>query len=424
MVRMERTNRSVASMPPSDVEPANHSRAILGDQGNAITARLRRWFELPGERSGIPAMAGMRGLAVLLVFYVHAHDNLGFLLKQDSWLHRTSYFFGQIGHVGVDIFFLLSGYLIYSAAIKPSLALGRFWLRRVERIYPTFLAVFALYVLLSFLMPGKSKFPEGTYDLVVLLAGNLLLLAGLFPFEPVITVTWSLSFEIFYYLTIPLLILLTGMRAWPRQTRIAFFLALAAAFCLLFYGPLYRPGYWTPARLMMFVAGILLFEHLSGRVEREGRSGAAGDFAVAAIFLAAFPAFFWLYKLGTLSDTQTQMASILLAKVAVLAIATYLLCAHCFAKLGRLHLVFEWAPLRWLGNMSYSYYLIHALAVHATAQAIHALVPQQNQSPYLFPLATTAAFSLSLVLATILFLAVERPFSLDKKIKTNIRQVR
>ena len=384
-----------------------------------ISNTLHRWYELPDERSRIPGMAGMRGLAVLLVFYVHAHDNLGFLLKEGTRLQQASFFLGQIGHIGVDIFFLLSGYLIYSAAIKPSLRLGRFWLRRIERIYPAFFAVFLLYAILSLVLPGRSKFPEDSYQLAILLMGNLFLLAGLFPIEPVITVTWSLSFEIFYYLTIPLLIIATGMRSWPRSWRITFFLGLALLFSLLFYGPLYRPGYWTPARLMMFVAGIILFEHLSAASSRAPtKPGIWKDFAVAGIFLAALPIFFWLYDQGVRTESTTEMATILLTKVALLAASTYLLCAHCFTRAGSLHRVFEWAPIRWLGNMSYSYYLIHALAVHATAQAIKALVPEERQSPIVYLIATPVAFALSLILATMLFLLIERPLSLDQRIRT------
>ena len=382
-----------------------------------IGDRVRHWYELGDERSRIPAMAGMRGLAVLLVFYTHAHDNLGFLLQSGSSAQRVSHFIGQIGHTGVDIFFLLSGYLIYAAAIKPSLNLRVFWLRRAQRIYPAFLSVFLLYAFLSYLMPSISKFPRELTELTSLLAGNLLLLAGLYPIEPIVTVTWSLSFEAFYYLVIPLLIVLTGMRAWPRKLRILFFLILAVLFCSLFYGPLYRPGYWTTARLLMFVAGIMLFEHLSSKPSLPKEPKRKGmDIAVASVFIGAFPIYFWLQEQGMEVDSTVQKASIVLAKVAVLACSTYMLAAHCFTGAGNLRKFFEIAPLRWLGNMSYSYYLIHAVAVHATAQAIRASNLEGAHSLLMFVAAALTAFALSIVFATILFKTIERPYSLDFKV--------
>lgn len=77
---------------------------------------------------------------------------------------------------------------------------------------------------------------------------------GLVPIEPMITVAWSLSCEMFYYLAIPLLIALLGLRSLRARWRVALFLALAWASILAgaFLG--------GPVKLVMFVAGIVLYE--------------------------------------------------------------------------------------------------------------------------------------------------------------------
>src|SRR5260221_518497 len=128
----------------------------------SLAGRLKdvgaKWYELPETKSRISSMEGLRGLAVLLVFCVHYHDLLGTLyLPPGTWQFELSYFFNQIGHCGVDLFFVLSGYLIYAATIKPNLQIPRFWKRRIERIYPAYLAVFAIYLVLSWLFPERSK---------------------------------------------------------------------------------------------------------------------------------------------------------------------------------------------------------------------------------------------------------------------------
>jgi len=65
----------------------------------------------------------------------------------------------NIGHSGVDLFFVLSGYLIYGALIRKKVSYLSFFRRSVERIYPTFLCVFAIYLVLSILFPEENKIP-------------------------------------------------------------------------------------------------------------------------------------------------------------------------------------------------------------------------------------------------------------------------
>jgi len=371
-------------------------------------------------------MAGIRGLAVLLVFVVHVDNNLGFLLRDGSWAQRLTSAAGQIGHAGVDIFFLLSGYLIYASTLKPTFAIGRFWLRRAERIYPPFLATLLLYVALSVFLPQESKFPDHAWDKAGLIAVNLLLLAGLFPFVPIITVTWSLSFEAFFYLSIPFIVIGTGMRRWSSRQRVLFFVGLATVFCVLFVsGPLYRPGYWTPARLLMFIGGILLYERLG--ITSRGRALAAStgrDVLVASLFLGMLVAHWWIWVQTTHQQSTAVTALWLLAKVLTIAIGSAALCAHCFRRLGVIHDLFEWAPLRWLGNMSYSYFLIHAVAIHAVARIMQRTIPAQSPALPAFVIAVLLAFGLSLVVSTLLFLYVERPLSLERHPKMLISRWR
>lgn len=184
----------------------------------------------PGERHRVLAMEGLRGIAVLMVFGVH------YVALFFGWLapgHASAAVadgMREVGHAGVDLFFVLSGYLIYGAVIRRPVDLRRFLSRRVERIYPTFLAVFVLYLALSFVFPAQSKIPAGTGSAALYLVANLLLLPGLFPIEPMITVAWSLSYEFAYYLTLPLLVAALGMRRWQVGRRVAFFAGLSCAF--------------------------------------------------------------------------------------------------------------------------------------------------------------------------------------------------
>jgi peptidoglycan/LPS O-acetylase OafA/YrhL len=104
-------------------------------------------------------MEGMRGIAVFLVFLVH------YIILSSNWLgwdtltFRIASLIHNIGHTGVDMFFMLSGFLIYGSLIQKSRPFSSYLIRRMERIYPPFLTVFSLYLKLSLVFPAYSKLP-------------------------------------------------------------------------------------------------------------------------------------------------------------------------------------------------------------------------------------------------------------------------
>ena len=142
-----------------------------------------------GDNTPLRAMEGLRGVAVLLVFFVHFGALIEPWLKEDSWVWHVKDFLFFLGHTGVDLFFLLSGYLIYGTIIrKDAFSFIPYFKRRITRIYPTFLVVFAIYVFLSFVFPSENKFPDGLINKFIYITQNIFLLPGLFHIKPLITV--------------------------------------------------------------------------------------------------------------------------------------------------------------------------------------------------------------------------------------------
>src|SRR5579863_5013692 len=241
-----------SSAPASTKSPNGVPPALLR---SGLFGSLRHLYELSTEDSRFTAMEGIRGLAILLVFCVHYHTLFSPNLIPNSLSFRVSQISWGLGQSGVDLFFVLSGFLIYGAVIRKPINYLKFMKRRVERIYPTFLAVFSLYLVLCVAFPSVSKLPTGGWSASKYILMNLSLLPGIFPIKPLITVAWSLSYEFFYYLFIPLLVGALGLRRWDPRRRTWLFLALAAgyvAFCALDIAP--------RLQLIMFVSGILLFE--------------------------------------------------------------------------------------------------------------------------------------------------------------------
>lgn len=332
----------------------------------------------------------MRGFAVLLVFCVH------YVSLMAPWIDGSPvYAFARtlenLGSTGVDLFFVLSGYLIYGSLIARRQPFLSFMARRLQRIYPAFTVVFLIYVGLSLLFPAENKIPSPTGAGALYLLQNYLLLPGLFPIRAMITVAWSLSYEMFYYLLIPLLIALLKLRERSSSWRVTLFLVVTVTFSV------YTSVNGGPVELLMFVTGILLYETIANSTWRV--SSLAGFMALV------------LGLTGALAISPGWVGDAL--QNAILSVAFFTLCLACFrSPQGWLPRAFSWTPLRWLGNMSYSYYLLHGLTLRAALLALGKVVPPTGEQGALFWLWLPPLLALTLIPAAALFLLIERPFSL------------
>jgi peptidoglycan/LPS O-acetylase OafA/YrhL len=170
----------------------------------------------PDPRGHIPALDGIRGIAILLV--VWGHSVLFGGLEPTIRLDRIFQLLGLAGWAGVDLFFVLSGFLItgilYDA--KGNRHYFRsFYARRVLRIVPLYYVFLALYFgVLPRLVPltGELQVPRGeqvwywTY-----LANARIALTG-WPEAPALGHFWSLAVEEQFYLVWPLVVLLLSRR--------------------------------------------------------------------------------------------------------------------------------------------------------------------------------------------------------------------
>jgi exopolysaccharide production protein ExoZ len=353
--------------------------------------RAQKWlkanFELGSGQNRLIPMEGLRGFAVSLVFLQHYTTQNLVLLHPTGGTQTLALAFKNYGNLGVELFFVLSGYLIYGALLRrPSF--GRFMARRVRRIYPAFLVAFGIALALSLTTPAASKIPAGS-DGALYIVENLMLLPGLFAIEPLMSVAWSLSYEMFFYLATAAVVVALALDRLGKSGRIALIFTLAAALTIADF---MNPGS-APIRMAPFFAGMLLVELGEGF----GVPGWLGLGAPIAAFLATIvfhvplpaPAAEWLHT-----------------------IAFMLLCAACFRGGNSAAALFAWAPMRWLGNMSYSYYLIHGFVVKAAVEVVARVIGPVAPNGE-FWLLLLPVFAMSLFPAAALFIGIEKPFSLQ-----------
>ncbi|MBI1398350.1 MAG: acyltransferase family protein [Betaproteobacteria bacterium] len=364
-----------------------------------VLACVEEWlserFEVKrgGGAHNLPAMEGLRGLAVFLVFLVHYVTFIRPFIAGDETVVAVAKAIHVIGNTGVDLFFMLSGYLIYGSLIERRQPFVRFMRRRAQRIYPAFLAVFLVYLMLSVGFPTESKIPSSVLGGLLYVVENLLLLPGLFPIPPMITVAWSLSYEVFFYIAIPILIAVLSLRSRTTSWRIAAFGLIALLFtcyCYVWGGPI---------RMLMFVAGIFVYESIKSDALKWLGSSEAFILAIGGMAVSLLP-------LSGAIGTVT--------KVLALCIAFYACGLACIGRpAGWLPRSMSWKPVRWLGNMSYSYYLLHGLTLKACFLLLGGLVPMSLKGSWLFWVLLPPMFCLTLAPTAALYLTVERPFSLS-----------
>ncbi len=288
-----------------------------------------------------PDIDGLRAIAVLLVVFFHA---------------GVPGISG--GFVGVDIFFVISGFLItgiiYREHEAGSFSFADFYSRRIRRICPALFALLALCALagLFLLVPEDLRSLGRSTAAAVLFYANwhFFTQVGYFDgpaIEKPLLHTWSLAVEEQFYLLWPALFLLlyrvAGKRPLPLLLAALFALSLAVSQLALGTKPA-AAFYLLPYRAWELLLGALIAVAPAPHLLR-GTATLAGAIGLAAIAYAAF-AF----------DAKTAFpglnAAFPCAGAALLIIAGFRPGTFSAAILGS-------NPLRFIGKISYSLYLIH-----------------------------------------------------------------
>src|SRR6266581_1109295 len=358
------------------------------------------------DRERQPGLDLLRALAIIVVVIYHA-ALFGFKLPG-----RVDRF----GWIGVDLFFVLSGYLIGGQLLAPlvrgrPIDLRRFFARRAFRIIPAYFAILAVYALL----PSWREYAEMSPLWKFVFSVQNIGLHGGTAFSH----AWSLAVEDQFYLLLPVILILVSR--WPRARFIIPCVIVLGGIALRaflarqnlvetgvsfsgFQTWIYYPT-WT--RLDPLVLGVVLAAIEKFRPHWWKR-------------LTNFAIWLWLPALALISyglylgegDNLTVAACIWQFPLVALGMAALLICAQSP------HLIFRRIKIpgaAFIASIAYSAYLIQKLVMHQVLQLLRA-TPQAIEAGLtpIIPLPSVwALLPVELCVyaaATLLFFTVERPF--------------
>jgi peptidoglycan/LPS O-acetylase OafA/YrhL len=347
----------------------------------------------------------LRAAAIVLVMLYHL-NMLGLLPSVISPIAR-------LGWVGVDLFFVLSGFLIGSQLLKPYLtgerpSLRDFYTRRAYRILPAFCVVFLLYLVVPLWREAPGPYAGWQY---VSFTWNLFLLG--YPENRAFSHVWSLCVEEHFYLILPLLLLLLMRKpsVWKTTSLLLFFIVGGIALrAWLLHSIVQTAGdqqglmmmkyiyYPTYSRLDGLVVGVTLAIIRTFRAQWWSRITRHGSllalFGLASVFGAL-----WLCVFDY--PDPDLPASILFAFPA-LAFGFGLLVASAVCEKGPFSRRVPGAST--LAVLAFSLYLTHKSVAHATHHLLPVLTAQAGWQSLLTYALTCFG------VASLLYLGIERPF--------------
>lgn len=315
----------------------------------------------------VASLTGIRAVAALLVVGTHAAYTTG------KYTHGYWGLVGSRMEIGVPIFFVLSGYLLFRPWVKaaakggPPPSLSRYAWHRVRRIMPAYvITVLFAYVLYHFHDAGPN--PGHSW---LGLARNLTLTQiycngylGKYLHQG-LTQMWSLAVEGAFYVVLPLLayllLVLICRRQWQPKLvlgALVGMLLITPAWLVLVHTDHWFPDgarLWLPTYLAWFLAGMMLtvLQEMGVR----GYAFVAIPLAVTCYFIVSTP-------IGGAPTTSPATLSEALFKtcfyavIAALAVAPLALGDH-----GWYSRLLASRPMIWLGEISYEIFLIHLITM-------------------------------------------------------------
>ncbi|MDB4915259.1 MAG: acyltransferase [Gemmatimonadetes bacterium] len=360
--------------------------------------------------SYIPGLDGVRGLAIVAVIIAHVFERVPPGQGADTVVYRL----GNTGWIGVDLFFVLSGFLITGILIDER---GReryfrtFYARRVLRIVPVYVVflLFSMWIapLVGVTTPAVAQELRATQGWYWAYLSNVYDSMHPFPAEGIPSHLWSLAVEEQFYLLWPLTVAFASPRKLPRVAIGCVVAAELFRIAAMLAGAQEQAIYHLlPTRMDTLAVGAFLACAIRdpdfARNAARWRAMALGG----AILLLGVPLL--LHRTAGSLLPVTQLFG--LPAIAIVSGLLVLLVVQSRTLLTN-------RPLRFLGRYSYGMYIWHFLVLHVILERTSVFVPWRVGGSYFlyYAEAVAAVLAATILVALVSWIAIERPFLLLKR---------
>ena len=327
-------------------------------------------------RDRIPSLTGIRALAALLVIGTHAAYTTG------KYTHGYAGLLLSRMEIGVSIFFVLSGFLLFVPWVRAAQAgtsapsLRRYGWHRIRRIMPAYVvAVLGAFVLYHFHDAGPNP-GHSWYGLLRNLTLTQIYTDG-YMFSHIhqgLTQMWSLAVEVSFYVALPIIgyLVLTVLcrRRWrPRLALagLAVCALISPAWMVYVHTAQHLPDgarLWLPGYLAWFIGGMMLAVLAAMGVRCYWFL--ALPLVVVSYFIVSTPV------AGEATTSPTGLAEAVVKTIFYAVIATLVVAPPALGDHGAYERLLSSRPMVWLGEISYEIFLVHLMIMElAMTQVLH-----------------------------------------------------
>ena len=367
----------------------------------------------------IPALDGLRGVAIILVLFWHLLPSSVF---GDRIVLVPLKLIREMGWTGVDLFFVLSGFLITTILLrnKGSKTYFRaFYARRILRIFPLYYLLLAICI---FILPEIAYLEK--YEFFWRDEGNpiwyWLYLANFrygldVPEHQFLGVTWSLSIEEQYYVVWPLVVWLFRWRTLVYiEIGLILMSVLLRFYFVEFSGYSYKFSYFfTLTHLDGLAIGGLLALGLHRATECEKALNIFGRllplWLLLWVAIAAYSQNFGTSRYATYDPTMLKYGYL----VTALFFGSLLL--NCIRGPNWIGRCFDLAPLRSVGKYSFAMYLLHWPCTVLVNEVLAVTAPPLGQGTVQTLLIFCIYFAVTYAVAYLVWIAFEGPINRQKR---------
>jgi exopolysaccharide production protein ExoZ len=328
---------------------------------------------LLNDKTRISSLDGVRGLSILFVLFFHYNPN------------SFHFLFG--GHMGVDIFFVLSGFFIASILFNSNKETPNYLMNRFLRLMPAYAISLLIIWLLHYNISNSYKGFIANLFFIPFLVKNI---------EYINFVSWTLAWEWLFYLIAFILFKTKNLFDFKY-----FYILVISIFILitLFINSIYKQ--YELFRFVGFYLGCLIYL-FNFKIKNSIVHYLSFIFILLQIF------FFGYFNESLMTGTFKMLYYFIFDIFVSIFIITLL------NQESSLKFIFESKPFLFLGKISYSFYLTHAMI------GIYFSTLLTNYFHLNFLFSCISAFHISILVASLFFLIAERPYFLYKSRKRNV----